>query len=115
MLCTAPPHVIPQSATAATLDAVIPTGWMIDGWMEGRERDEFNHWKKKKRHLFLSFTNWLNVTAPSASMPPVPQPLKYIKGRVERRWEDGERGDFGRAGGEEEVCRRRQTGRTEPV
>lgn len=37
VLCTAPPHVIPQSATAATLDAVIPTGWMIDGWMDGRE------------------------------------------------------------------------------
>ncbi|TKS87465.1 hypothetical protein D9C73_021589 [Collichthys lucidus] len=38
VLCTAPLHVIPQSDTAATLDAVIPTGWMIDGWMDGRER-----------------------------------------------------------------------------
>lgn len=54
--------------------------------MDGREggsvkrADEFNHWKKKERHLFLSFANWLNVTAPSASMPPRPPTPEIYKG-----------------------------------
>lgn len=62
-----------------------------------KRADEFNHWKKKERHLFLSFANWLNVTAPSASMPPRPPTPEIYKGEGGKKMARG--GTLGGPGG----------------